>query len=130
MTIFRIATIVAAFIPLFFGVTGIIAGAAGLVREPEIYSLPDISALDNQYRYLSGIYIGIAVMLFYSAGDVIGRAQVFRMAILAVFIGGLGRLVSYLSMGAAESWQLGGMALELVAPLFIMWQAKVIKGAS
>lgn len=130
MTLFRIATILFAFIPLFFGVTGIIAGASGLVREPAIYSLPDISALDNQYRYLSGVYIGIAAMLFYSAGDVVGRALVFRMAVLAVFIGGLGRLVSYLSLGGAESWQMGGMALELIAPAFILWQAKAIGKAS
>lgn len=129
MTLFRIAIILFACIPLFFGVTGILAGAAGLVREPDIYLLPDISALDNQYRYLSGVYIGIAVMLFYSAGDIVGRALVFRMAIIAVFIGGLGRLVSYLSLGAAESWQMGGMALELIAPVFILWQAKVIKDA-
>ncbi len=126
MTTFRIATILFAFIPLFFGVLGIFAGAAGAVPEPELYELPEITALDNQYRYLSGVYIGIAAMLFYSAGDVAGRALVFRMAVLAVFIGGLGRVVSYISVGEPPIWQLGGMALELIAPVFILWQAKVV----
>lgn len=124
MTLFRIATILFAFIPLYFGVTGIWLGAAQLMDGQ-----PFTNAMDNQFRYLSGVYIGIAAMLFYSAGDIVGRALVFRMAILAVFIGGLGRLVSYLSLGGAESWQLGGMALELIAPVFILWQAKVIQGA-
>jgi Domain of unknown function (DUF4345) len=129
MGLFRIATIIFALIPLFFGVLGILSGAAGIVPEPARLSLPEITALDNQYRYLSGVYIGIAAMLFYSAGDVVGRALVFRMAVLAVFIGGLGRVVSFLSMGEPPIWQLGGMALELIAPVFILWQARVIKGA-
>ncbi len=121
MTAFRIATIIFAFIPLYFGITGIWLGAAQLMGGE-----PFTIAMDNQYRYLSGVYIGISAMLFYSAGNVIGRALVFRMAVLAVFIGGLGRLVSYLSVGEPEMWQIGGMALELGAPVFILWQAKVI----
>ncbi len=125
MTAFRIATILFALIPLYFGVTGIIFGAAQLMGGD-----PFTTAMDNQFRYLSGVYIGISAMLFYSAGDIVGRALVFRMAVLAVFIGGLGRLVSYLTVGEPEMWQIGGMALELGAPIFILWQAKVIGKAS
>ena len=124
MALFRIAVILFAFIPLYFGVTGIMFGAAQLVGGE-----PVAGALDNQFRYLSGVYIGIAVMLFYSAGDVAGRATVFRLAILAVFIGGLARLVSYLSVGGAETWQTGGMVLELVTPVFMLWQGLVIRAS-
>lgn len=120
MTLFRIATIIFALIPLYFGVTGIIFGAAQLSGGDAA------TALDNQFRYLSGVYIGIAVMLFYSAGNVVRRAAVFRLAIIAVFIGGLGRAVSYLTVGEAEMWQVGGMGLELISPLFILWQGAVI----
>lgn len=121
MTAFRIATIIFAFIPLYFGVTGIWLGAAQLMGGE-----PFTNAMDNQFRYLSGVYIGISAMLFYSAGDVVGRALVFRLAVVAVFIGGLGRAVSYLSVGAPPSQLVAGMALELIAPVFILWQAKVI----
>ncbi len=125
MTAFRIATIIFAFIPLYFGVTGIWLGAAQLMGGE-----PFANAMDNQFRYLSGVYIGIAAMLFYSAGDVIGRALVFRMAVLAVFIGGLGRVVSYLSVGEPPAQLFAGMVLELIAPVFILWQAKVIGKAA
>lgn len=125
MTAFRIATIIFAFIPLYFGVTGIWLGAAQLMDGE-----PFTNAMDNQFRYLSGVYIGVSAMLFYSAGDVIGRALVFRMAVLAVFIGGLGRLVSYLSVGEPPAQLFAGMVLELIAPIFILWQAKVINKAS
>lgn len=126
MKIFRIAIIVFAFIPLYFGLSGTISGAAPLVNGE-----PVASAVDNQYRYLSGVYIGIAIMLFYSAGDVIARAQIFRLAMLAVFIGGIARLVSYLTVGGAEQWQVGGMVTELLAPpLYMLWLALVLKRSS
>ncbi|MEP3226068.1 MAG: DUF4345 domain-containing protein [Parasphingorhabdus sp.] len=130
MTVFRIVTIIFGLIPLYFGVVGIVAGAAGLVPEPELYSLPDITALDNQYRYLSGIYIGISAMLFYSAGDIVGRAPLFQMAVLAIFIGGIARVISYLSVGQPPLWQIGGMILELGAPILLFWQAKLLEAQS
>ncbi|HEY9090955.1 DUF4345 domain-containing protein [Parasphingorhabdus sp.] len=126
MKLFRIAIIIFAFIPLYFGITGTISGAAQLAGGE-----PAASAVDNQFRYLSGIYIGLAIMLFYAAGDVIARGQIFRLAMLAVFIGGLGRLVSYLTIGGAELWQTGGMVTELLAPpLFLIWQAYVLRRSS
>ncbi|QTD56938.1 DUF4345 domain-containing protein [Parasphingorhabdus cellanae] len=124
MTLFRIAIYVFGLIPLYYGVTGIVLGAAQLMAGE-----PFTPAMDNQFRYLSGVYIGIAAMLFYAAGDIVGRASVFRLAVLAVFIGGLGRVVSYLSIGAPPAEMVGGMVLELIAPVFILWQAKVIKSA-
>ena len=121
MTLFRSAIYIFGLIPLYFGVTGIVLGAAQLMGGE-----PFTNAIDNQFRYLSGVYIGIAAMLFYSAGDIVGRALVFRLTILAVFIGGLGRVVSYLSIGAPPAEMVGGMVLELIAPVFLLWQAKVI----
>ncbi|MEH6757286.1 MAG: DUF4345 domain-containing protein [Parasphingorhabdus sp.] len=125
MTLFPIATILFAVIPLYFGVTGMAFGAAQLMVGE-----PITTAMDNQFRYLSGVYIGIGLMLFYSAGDILGRALVFRLAIVAVFIGGLARVVSYFNVGEPEPWQMGGMVLELISPIFILWQTKVLKTAS
>lgn len=133
MALFRIAVILFAFIPLYFGVTGIVFGAAqlsgGEIASGGLGGDLGAGALDNQFRYLCGVYIGISIMLFYSAGDVTKRAAVFRLAILAVFIGGLARLVSYLSVGGAETWQTGGMVLELATPVFVLWQGLVIKAS-
>lgn len=125
MTAFRIATIIIAFIPLYFGVTGIWLGAAQLMGGE-----PFSAAMDNQFRYLSGVYIGVSAMLFYSAGDVVGRALVFRLAILAIFIGGCARVVSYLSVGEPPVELFAGMILELIAPVLILWQAKIIGKAA
>ena len=125
MAAFRIATIIIAFIPLYFGVTGIWFGAAQLMGGE-----PFSAAMDNQFRYLSGVYIGVSAMLFYSAGDVAGRALVFRLAILAIFIGGCARVVSYLSVGEPPVELFAGMILELIAPVLILWQAKIFGKAA
>lgn len=127
MTLFRVAVILFAFIPLYFGVTGTLSGGAPLAGG-------DLGAaagpLDNQFRYLCGVYIGIAVMLFYSVGDVAGRAAVFRLAMLAVFIGGVSRMVSYLSVGNAAPWQESGMVVEMVTPVvLVLWQWMVLKAS-
>lgn len=121
MTAFRVAICVFALIPLYFGVTGIIFGAAQLMDGGSF-----TNAMDNQFRYLSGVYIGISAMLLYCAGDPAGRALLFRMVILAVFIGGCARFVSYLSVGTPPPEMMGGMVLELIAPMFLVWQARVL----
>ncbi len=121
MNAFRIFTILFAFIPLYFGVTGILYGAAQLMNGGEF-----TTAMDNQFRYLSGVYIGIAAMLFYSAGDVKGRVLLFRMAVLAIFIGGCARAVSYITVGEPPAEMLTGMIVELLLPLSLLWQKKVL----
>ena len=126
MTAFRIFVCLFALVPLFFGVTGVLGGASALVPEPEIYTLPEIDGLDSQFRYLSGVYIGIAAMLFYVAGDVRGRAMLFRAIVLAVFIGGVGRAVSWMMVGQPPQQFAVGMVIELLVPLSLLWLNRVI----
>ncbi|VAV91722.1 hypothetical protein MNBD_ALPHA04-2243 [hydrothermal vent metagenome] len=122
MTAFRIFIILFALIPLYFGVTGVFLGAAQLME-----GMPFTQAMDNQFRYLSGVYIGISMILFYCAGDVVGRALLFRGVVLAVFIGGVARAISYLTVGTPPPEQVFGMGLELMLPLSLLWQARVIR---
>ena len=121
MQAFKIVTILIGLIPLWFGVNGVLFGAA-----EQMGGEPFSAAMDNQYRYLSGVYIGVAIMVFYSAADVKGRAELFRFAMLFWFIGGCARLVSVFTVGDPPIWQLGGMVAELGAPLLLLWQARVI----
>jgi len=119
---FRIVTLLVGLIPLWFGINGILWGAA-----EHMGSEPFTAAMDNQYRYLSGVYIGIALIIFYSAGDLRGRAQFFQLAILAIFIGGCARAVSMLMVGTPPEKLVIGMALELGGPVLLLLQARVLK---
>lgn len=122
MIAFRIATILIGFIPLWFGVNGIFFGAA-----EHMAGEPFSAAMDNQYRYLSGVYIGVALMIFYSSGDIRRRGDLFRFAIIAIFIGGCARAVSYLTIGPPPTEQIAGMAVELLAPLLLVWRARAVR---
>lgn len=122
MAAFRILSFLIGFIPLWFGVNGLLFGAAELMGG-DAFS----TAMDNQYRYLSGVYIGVAAMIFYSAGDIRKRAMLFRFAMLFFFIGGCARAVSYLTVGPPPTEQIAAMIVELLSPLLLLWQAKVLR---
>ncbi len=122
MAAFRILSFLIGFIPLWFGVNGLLFGAAEHMGG-DAFS----SAMDNQYRYLSGVYIGVALMIFYSAGDIRKRAMLFRFAMLLFFIGGCARAVSYLTVGPPPTEQFAAMFVEILSPLLLLWQAKVLR---
>ncbi|AMO72659.1 DUF4345 domain-containing protein [Sphingorhabdus sp. M41] len=122
MVAFRIVTILIGLIPLWFGVNGIFWGAT-----EHMGAEPFSNAMDNQYRYLSGVYIGVAIMIFHSAGDLRRRANLFRFAMLFFFIGGCARAVSYLTVGPPPTEQIAAMAVELLSPLLLLWQAKALR---
>ncbi|SIO20074.1 protein of unknown function [Parasphingorhabdus marina DSM 22363] len=128
MTIFRIVTVLIGLIPLYLGGTGMLFGAAAMVPEPELYSLPAINALDSQYRYLAGVYVAVGLMILWSAGDVKGRASLMRFAMLGWFIGGCARGLSWLTVGEPADWQVSGMIVELVVPVVILlWQQRIVR---
>ncbi len=122
MVAFRIVTILIGLIPLWFGVNGIYWGAT-----EHMGAEPFSNAMDNQYRYLSGVYIGVAIMIFRSAGDLRRRANLFRFAMLFFFIGGCARAVSYLTVGPPPTEQIAAMVVELLSPLLLLWQAKALR---
>ena len=131
MNAFRIVTILVGLIPIFFGISGLLGGASGVVPEPQLYELPEINALDSQYRYLAGTYLGIGLMIIYSAlgppAEMRAKRHLFRFAMMAWFLGGLGRTISWMMVGEPAGWQVSGMAIELLAPLLIIWQMRVLK---
>ncbi|MGB5484180.1 DUF4345 domain-containing protein [Parasphingorhabdus sp.] len=122
MIAFRFVTILIGLIPLWFGLNGMFFGAA-----EHMGAEPFSAAMDNQYRYLSGVYIGVALMIFYSSGDIRRRGDLFRFAIIAIFIGGCARAISYLTIGAPPTEQIAGMIVELLAPLLLLWRARGVR---
>ncbi|VWX59567.1 DUF4345 domain-containing protein [Sphingorhabdus sp. 109] len=123
MNILRIVTILVGLVPLFLGVTGILFGAAEHSGGDAVST-----ALDSQYRYLAGVYVAIGLMILWSAGDIRGRADLLRFAMLGWFVGGIARAVSWTTVGEPASWQVSGMIVELVVPVaLLLWQHRVLK---
>lgn len=121
-TSFKIILVILSFIPLFFAVTGLIGGAAANNGGVAVSA-----GLDNQYRYLSGYYFSLFFGIWYVLGDIDNRGTVLRLLILAIFIGGLARLYSYVQVGPPPARAMFGMALELGAPVLVIWHRIIEK---
>ncbi|MDJ0920585.1 MAG: DUF4345 domain-containing protein [Henriciella sp.] len=112
-------------IPVLFAALGVLQGAG--------YHMPDggyVAALDNQYRYTSGTYILVSLMLWYCIPSIEKHFKLLAMVCAALVLGGLGRLVSHLTVGPGSDEQFAGMILELGSPLFLVWQMAVARKAN
>lgn len=107
-------------IPVIFALLGFLAGAGRL--SPEGVTVD----LDNQYRYFSGMYLVVAFLLWSIIPAIEKHGRTLFLISAAIFIGGLGRVASYVTMGAPSQDLMVGMGIELVVPvLFVVWQRAV-----
>ena len=105
----------------------ILAGAAGIVLGPGFVDGPaEERDLDSQFRYLSGIFLGIGLAFLWTVPAIERRTTAFRLLTGCVVLGGLARLLSLVLIGTPSIPHLGGLALELVVvPLLAVWQSRV-----
>ncbi|MCR9195423.1 MAG: DUF4345 domain-containing protein [Hyphomonas sp.] len=112
-------------IPLLFSVMGVINGAA--------YFMPDggyPAALDNQLRYLSAIYLLVTLLLWWTIPSIEKHGTVLAFICAVIFLGGLARLLSHMTIGPGQPEQFAGMILELSAPALLIWQRLVARKAA
>ncbi len=119
----QICTAVLALVPIS---TGIITMRG--VRDP-LYRplhLPEVPVLDSNLRFLGGVWLGVGLALLWTVPAIEQQGTLFRWLWGAVFLGGVGRLLSWLIIGAPPPSYIGFLLLEIVgAPLFIYWQSRV-----
>ncbi len=110
-------------------VVPLLAGGAGIVHGPAFLhgvgsGVP--ADLDSHFRYLSGLLVAIGFGFASCIPGIERKAARFRLLALLVFVGGVGRLISLLSIGIPGSGHVFGLAMELVAvPLLVLWQARI-----
>jgi hypothetical protein len=88
------------------------------------------NALDSQFRYLAGVYAGaVTGSLWWAIPRIEDRGAAVLLAGGAVFLGGLGRCVSFATVGhPGDPAMMGGLMLELgVVPLLILWQRRIAR---
>ncbi len=121
----QIALGILSLIPLFFSVMGIMNGAS--------FFMPDggyPAAIDNQLRYLSAIYLLVTMLLWWAIPNIEKHGKMLAFICGAIFLGGLSRLISHLTVGPGIETQFAGMILELGSPIFLIWQRLVARKAS
>ena len=109
-------------IPLGFAILGIAQGAAFYMPGDEVPA-----AIDNQFRYLSAIYLLVTLLLWWIIPHVEQHALILTFVCGVIFIGGLARLVSHVSIGPGMDFQFSGMFIELLVPGFVIWQRLVAR---
>jgi len=106
----RILTALLAIIAFILGGHGAIEGLA--VEAPSI--------LDNEYRFFAGVWFGVGLGLAYCVLHLERTTLLFRALMLTIFMGGIARIIG-LSEYAAEAQIIAPIAIELVAPILLVW---------
>jgi hypothetical protein len=111
--------------PLWFGLRGAIEGPAMLAGMDPGQAPPDLL---SHYRYLSGLFVGLGLVLLSCVPRIEARTSRFRWAGAAIIIGGLARTFGLVAGDAPSAAHQIALAAELgVVPLLILWQARVAR---
>ena len=120
----QLVIVLAAFVPVLAGVVGVLRGPgmAGAVFGAEA---------DSQFRYLSGILVGVGAAYWLAVPAVEREGQRLFMLTLIVVVGGFCRAVGMLIEGPAGPAAYAALSMELiVAPGVYLWQARIAHRAS
>ena len=116
----QITFFILSLIPAWYGIRNAIVGAAQFLPEDHVSA-----AIDSQFRFQSAWYFGLALILWWMIPQIEKQGTLFRILALALFLGGVARLHSYLTLGPAPGSATAAMVLELCLPLLIFWQAHI-----
>lgn len=112
------------------GCVPVLAGAAGAWRGARLLSGWPGAAADSHFRYLSGLLLGIGLILWGCIPTIERRGVIVRTLTLVVVTGGLSRLLGWLIAGdpGRLRWTL---VMELgVTPLICLWQFRIARRES
>ena len=104
------------------------AGTAGILLGPRMMGPAAGADLDSHFRYLSGLLLGIGLGFATTLPDIEARGKRFRLLTGIVVVGGLGRLLSLLSIGSPSPVMMAALGMELlVTPCLGLWQHRVAR---
>ena len=123
LLILQICSTVLALVPIATGVVSMRG-----VRDP-LYRplhLPEVPVFDSNLRFFGGIWLGMGLAFLWMVPTIEQQGALFRWLWVAIFLGGVGRLLSWLIIGTPPRPFIGFLLLEIVgAPVFIYWQWRV-----
>ncbi|KWV60604.1 hypothetical protein AS156_28250 [Bradyrhizobium macuxiense] len=119
----QIVTALLALVPVLTGLITMLGVHDPLYASADIPALP---VLDSNLRFFGGTWLGLGLAMLWLVPRIESQTVLFRVIWGAIFLGGIGRLLSILLVGAPPLPFIGFTALELIgAPLFVYWQHRV-----
>lgn len=104
------------------------AGAAGMLLGPPMldYGAVGSGDLDSHFRYLSGLLFAIGIGFASTVPRIEEQGGRFLLLTFIVMVGGIGRLLSLLSIGTPSPAMMAALVMELlVTPCLALWQRRV-----
>ena len=90
--------------------------------------LPQDATLDSNLRFFGGVWLGLGLSVWWLVPRIDTQTALFRAAWLMIGLGGVGRLLSMLLVGAPLLPFVGFTLLEIAgAPFFVWWQYRVVR---
>jgi uncharacterized protein YjeT (DUF2065 family) len=119
----QIITTILGLVPLITGIVTMLG-----VKDP-IYTsaaIPVVPLLDSNLRFFGGVWLGLGFAILWLVPTIEKQGVLFRVIWGAIFLGGIGRALSIVFVGAPPLPFIGFTVLEIAgAPLFIWWQHRV-----
>ncbi len=115
------------------GILGLVPVATGLigllgVGDPLYVAahVPHSPLIDSNLRFFAGLWLGLGLALLWLIPRIDTQTVLFRAIWGAIFVGGIGRLLSMVFVAMPPPPFIGFTALEILgAPIFVYWQARV-----
>jgi hypothetical protein len=108
------------------------AGAAGMLLGPRLVGAAIVGPadLDSHFRYLSGLLLAIGLGYASTIPRIETHGDRFLLLTVIVVLGGVGRLLSLLSVGPPSPTMTAALVMELVVtPCLALWQHRVARQA-
>lgn len=124
--ILQIVIAAACLLPLIVGGQGVLHGPAPFGH------LADVPRdLDSHFRYISGIFFATGLGFVSCIPDIERKGPRFRLLGGLIFVGGLSRGISLLTVGVPSQGHVLGLGMEtIVVPLLMLWQWNFAKRAA
>ena len=119
----QIATGLLAAIPVLTGIITMFGLSDPIYAAAKI---PANALLDSNLRFFGGVWLGLGLALYWLIPSIERQTVLFRVVWGMIFLGGIGRLLSMIFLGAPPLPFVGFTALEIIGPpFFIWWQARL-----
>jgi hypothetical protein len=110
----------ACLVPLMAGSMGVLRGVAWLHG--------DGVSLDSQFRYMSGIFLGLGIAFVSCIPGIEHKTGRFRLLGVLAVLGGLARGLSWIELGPPDTGMRFGLVMELlVLPCLMLWQGSLAR---
>lgn len=119
----QIITAILAIVPILTGLIGMLGIHDPVYGEIETQN---IVLLDSNLRFLNGVWLMLGIAVLSILKNIEKNTRIFRLVWAAIFLGGLGRLISIIYTGIPPGPFIGFTILEILgAPFFMYWQSKL-----